>query len=122
LAVAPEYKAYLEELFAPLGSVVFKRMFGGMGIFRHGVMFALIHSSEGLCFKADEFNIPDFEAEGSGPWEYERNGKIMNMGYWRVPERLLDEPDEFRVWAAKAYEAAVRFDQAKPPRQRKLQV
>ena len=44
----------------------------------------------------------------------------VKMGYWYIPERLLEEPDELKIWALKAFEVAVRADQKKPPAKRKL--
>ncbi len=111
---------YLEDLFAPFGEVKVRKMFGGIGVFHRGLNFAGV-MKDAFRFKADERTIADFKAEGMTQWEYERkDGKIVSMGYWTVPERLLDDPDEFVIWAEKAFQAAVRADQAKPPKQRKL--
>ncbi len=35
-------RAFLEEMLAPLGGVAIRRMFGGLGIFRDGLMFGLV--------------------------------------------------------------------------------
>ena len=114
-------KEFLEELFAPFGDVTVKKMFGGMGVFHRGLNFAGVMDDQ-LRFKADDETISDFIAEGMAPWEYTRgDGKVITMSYWSVPERLFDEPDEFRAWAEKAFEAAMRADAAKPAKQRKLQ-
>jgi DNA transformation protein len=40
-------------------------------------------------------------------------GRVMPMPYWRAPERLLDEPDEFAEWARTAFAVAVRIEAAK---------
>ena len=42
------------------------------------------------------------------------------MNYWYMPERLADDEDEMLEWSMKAFEVAVRADQKKPPKQRKL--
>jgi len=46
MAVSPDYKSYLEDLFEPLPGVMFKGMFkgmfGGLGIFHDGAMFGLV--------------------------------------------------------------------------------
>lgn len=113
-------KEFLEELFAPFGPVIVRKMFGGMGIFHRGINIAGIMEGQ-FRLKADEETISDFLAEGMTPWEYTRsNGAVVTMNYWSVPERLLDDPEEFKHWAQKAFEAAVRADQAKPAKQRKL--
>src|ERR1700674_2920835 len=90
------FQDHLGELFAPLSNVVFRKMFGGLGIFKDGLMFALV-AEDALYMKADDATIPAYAAEGSGPFVYAgMRGKAMPMPYWRVPERLLDEPEEFR--------------------------
>lgn len=114
-------KEFLEELFAPFGEVVIRNMFGGTGIFHRGLNFAGIMDGQ-FMLKVDDETVGDFVAEGMTPWEYTRkDGKVVTMGYWSVPERLLDDPEEFKLWAQKAFDAACRIDQAKPPKQRKIQ-
>ena len=121
MPVDREFEAYLAELMEPVGSVTLRRMFGGLGIFRHGLMFGLV-ADDRVCLKGDEGNRSDFVREGMTEWVYEGKGKPMKMGYWFVPERLLEDPQEMSRWALKAFDAAVRIDQAKPPSQRKLQI
>ena len=88
----------LEELFAPLGGVTIKRMFGGHGVFKSGMMFGLI-DDDVLYFKADEQTVPAFQKEGCEAWSYRSHkGEDRVMSYWRAPERLLDEPEEFAEW------------------------
>lgn len=114
---------HLEDLFAPLGGVSFRRMFGGVGIFKDGLMFALIADGT-VHMKVDAATKAAFEAEGCAPWVYEgRNGPVT-MPYWPAPERLFDEPDEFAEWARRAFDVAVRASAAKtkrtkPPGKRK---
>ncbi|MGI9364145.1 MAG: TfoX/Sxy family protein [Rhizobiaceae bacterium] len=112
---------FLDELFAPFGKVSIRKMFGGTGIFHRGLNFAGIMDGQ-FRLKADEQTQGAFMAEGMTPWQYTRgNGKTVVMSYWSVPERLLDDPEEFKNWAQAAFEAAMRADQKKSPSQRKLQ-
>ncbi len=103
----------LEELLAPLSGVTIRRMFGGRGVFRDGLMFALLSSRGVFYLKADEETAPAFVAEGCEQWMPEMTGRTMAMPYWRAPERLFDEPDEFADWAKAAYAAARRMEAAK---------
>lgn len=125
MAVSKETIAWLDDLFAPIDGVSIKRMFGGAGIFRQGLMFALVPEEGGVAFKADKENAPHFAAEGCREWVYEGkrgpDGKPrpMRMGYWHAPERLYDEPKAIGQWALAAFEAAKRADAAKPPARRK---
>ena len=115
MAVSPEYKAYLEELFEPLPGVSFKRMFGGLGIFHDGVMFGLV-AYEQLYFKVDKQTEQHFADAGSEPFVYEGKGKPIQMSYWTAPDAAMDDPEEFESWARLGMEAARRAAAAKPPK------
>ena len=103
---------FISDLFAPFGPVAVRRMFGGAGLYRDGLMFAL--EFDGVIFlRVDAASIPDFEREGSRPFVYTRAkspGKIgrASLSYWRLPERLYDDPEELAVWAERALAIAQR--------------
>ena len=91
-------------------------MFGGAGVFLDGLMFGLI-ADEVLFLKADETTCAAFEKEGLGPISYQKgNGQTIVMGYWQIPDRLLDEPEELVSWSRTALAAARRgaVKKAKP--------
>lgn len=118
MAVNPEYRAYLEELFEPIPGVGFRPMFGGLGVFMDGVMFALV-AYERLYFKVDDQTRSRFAAAGSEPFVYEGKGKPIEMSYWTAPDDAMDDPDLFETWARLGVEAARRAAAAKPKRKRK---
>lgn len=121
MAVSREFIGYLEDLFSVMPGTSVKRMFGGAGVFRHGLMYALALDDGKIALKADSHTIPDFQAEGCEEWVYhDKRGSKKSMNYWYMPEHLADDSDELRRWSQKAFEVAVRADNAKPPRQRKL--
>jgi DNA transformation protein len=104
-------EAQMEELFAPVEGTTIRRMFGGLGIFREGLMYALV--ADGVLYlKADAETKDAFEAEGCRQWVYDGKQRAVAMPYWRMPERLYDEPDAFREWALAAFAVAART--AKP--------
>jgi DNA transformation protein len=107
------FREFLADLFDPIGGVGFRRMFGGLGIFREGLMFALV-ADDVLYFKTDDETRPAFEAEGCGPFTYRAKDGPRSTSYWRAPERLYDEPDEFRNWAMTAFAVAERSKEKKP--------
>jgi DNA transformation protein len=112
------FREFLEEQFAPIGGVTFRSMFGGLGVFRDGTMFAFV-ADDTLYFRVDDGNQPDFEAEDSEPFTYQGKGKPMAMAYWRAPERLFDDADEFVRWANNAIDASRRVAAAKKKPSRK---
>ena len=76
--MAPEFERFLEDLFAPVGGVRLRRMFSGHGVYRDGLMFALV--SDGVVYlKADATSRPAFEAEGAGPFRYVAKGKTVAL-------------------------------------------
>ncbi len=105
---------HLRELLEPLDGITIKRMFGGCGIFRHSLMFALI-ADDTFYFKVDEQNRPAFEARDLKPWTYQnKDGKLMTMPYYQAPEETLDNSDDMCEWAESAYAVALRAKKPKP--------
>ena len=121
MSTETEFEIFLNELFEPVGSVTLRKMFGGLGIFRHGLMFGLVSDGK-VCLKADTETESEFVAEDCEEWVYSGKGKSVKMGYWHVPERLLEDPDEMKEWALKSFDVAVRADMKKPVGKRKLRM
>jgi DNA transformation protein and related proteins len=116
MAVSESLVALLQEQLEPLGRITLRRMFSGGGLYCDGVIFALI-LRDTLHFKVDEVNRAAYQAEGMEPFSYEAQGKRREIGaYWRVPERLFDEPDEMLDWARAALAAGRRAEAGKKPR------
>jgi DNA transformation protein and related proteins len=108
---------HLKEIFSAFGPVSVRRMFGGAGVYADGTMFALVADGE-LYLKADEETIPAFRAAGAGPFVYGAKGRRVVMSYWRLPDRLLDEPDELAEWARAALRVAQRSAPTRPTRRK----
>ena len=103
----------IRELFVEFGPVDVRRMFGGAGVFVDGRMIALV-SREVIYLKADAGTIPVFEQEGLAPFSYAtKNGEHKLTSYWRMPDRLYDDPEELARWAGGAHAAALRAAQRK---------
>lgn len=112
---------FLIDLFADFGPVTIRRMFSGYGISADGINFALALRA-GLYFRADEQNIPQFEAEGSRPFQYQQRTTAKTVtvnSYWQLPARLFDDSEELAVWARASLAAAQRAALHKRPRTRK---
>jgi len=93
--------------------VTIRRMFSGFGISADGITFALV-IRDTLYLRADADRIARFEAEGSAPFQYTTRTRTVTVAsYWRLPDRLLDDPDELAGWARDALAAAERAALAK---------
>ena len=115
MAVSAGYRTYVLE---QLGNVAPepKRMFGGVGLFREGVMFGLI-AEDRIYFKVDDASRSRYQAAGSAPFEYAAGEKTL--GYFEVPAEVIEDPTELGEWARMAIAVAFARDAAKPPRLRK---
>src|SRR6202795_1186205 len=110
---------FLIDLFADFGPVTVRPMFSGFGISADGTNFALALRS-GLYFRADEQSIPQFEAEGSKPFQYQTRAKTVTVNsYWQLPARLFQDPEELTGWARAALAAAQRAALRKRPKAKK---
>ena len=81
---------YVIEQLGAFGSVSARPMFGGNGLYKAGVMFAIIFDGE-LYFKVDDSNRADFEAEKSEPFVYVARGRPITLSYWFVPEDVVED-------------------------------
>jgi DNA transformation protein len=99
---------FLVDLFSDFGPVTIRPMFSGFGISVDGINFALALRA-GLYFRADEETVPQFEAEGSNPFQYQTRAKTVTVNsYWQLPARLFDDPEDLTDWARAALAAAQR--------------
>jgi DNA transformation protein len=85
-------------------------------------MFGLVFDGA-IFLKVDDASIPEFEREGSVPFVYTRAkspGRVgrHSLSYWRLPERLYDDPEELASWAKRAFAIAERRKAAPPKRAR----
>ena len=115
-----EFVDYIQEVLGSARPVSARAMFGGFGLYREGLMCALV-ADDTLYLKTDHHNRGDFEAADSEPFVFEpKDRDPITMSYWRLPESALEDADELAQWMDSAFEAAMRSDLAKPPGKRKL--
>ena len=118
MSVSDATLEHVRELLTPLGEVSFRRMFGGAGVYRHGVMFALIVGDE-LYIKTDDETEARFRGAGSHPFTFQRKDGVMeSMRYLSLPAADGDDADAASAWARLGLEAAMRAraDAGRKPR------
>ena len=108
MVASDAFAEFLHEQLAPLGPITVRRMFGKSGVFCDGVMLGMVTENT-LYLRVDELNRETFrEAASFPPLNYTKKGSAIDLSFWRVPERLFDEPEEFITWAREALAAAHR--------------
>lgn len=97
----------MRDLFREFAGITSRAMFGGWGIYKDGVIFAIIVEGE-LYFKVDESNKDDFAKAGSHPFEYSRKGQEIpiKMSYWLVPGEIMEDKNSLRQWIEKSIRAS----------------
>lgn len=98
----------IEEMFAGLGEVSIRRMFGGKGVYHQGLIIGVVFKDE-MLLKTDAETGPLFAEAGARRWAYEgKSGRPAKMPYWTIPDDAYDDPDQMAHWVRLAYEAALR--------------
>jgi DNA transformation protein and related proteins len=109
MVASTEYAEFLREQLAPLGRITMRRMFGKTGVFCDGAMLGMVTENT-LYFRVDDDNRPTFEEACSfPPLNYAKKGVLIDLSFWRAPDRLFDDPEELLKWARAALAAAHRI-------------
>ena len=110
-----EFVAHVTELFAGLGPLKARPMFGGHGFYCGGAFFAFV-LKDVLYLKADAQSRPRFLAAGLAPFVW---NKRPSVNYYRAPPEALESPDAAMPWAREALRAAIAARSSPPaPRAR----
>jgi DNA transformation protein len=107
------------DVFRAVGPIRIRRMFSGRGIYQADLMFALEAGGE-LYLKVDSETEAFFRNLGSRPFTYAgRNGRMVGLSYWLMPESALDDPDEAADLAKTALQAALRAGRGRSAKRRR---
>jgi DNA transformation protein len=97
-----EYTEYILELLEPLGLVQTGRFFGGVGISNGFAQFAMIMGNC-LYFVVDKDSRKKYEQAGMQPFSYvSKKGQVQVRRYFELPEDILTDPEQLRLWASEA--------------------
>ena len=105
MAVNENFAQFVKDQLSEFGEVEFKNMFGGIGIFKDGLMFAKIGGDK-FRLKVDDSNKQQFEDKGMKPFYSEKKKK--GMPYWEVPQDILEDRSELVKWAGQSFEIALK--------------
>ncbi len=95
-------------IFASLGKITTRKMFGGGGIYCDGLIFAICDGSK-FYMKGDSENLSDFESAGLGPFYYSSgSGEMIAMKYYEMPENAVYDPAVATKWGKLGIEAQSR--------------
>jgi DNA transformation protein len=101
-----DFVVFVLDTLRLLAPVSVKAMFGGYGIFKNGVMFALVEQDV-LYLKVNTDTKVAFVAKGLQPFSYQKQGKTCYLNYYQCPEEAFDDEELMYEWAYKAYQLAL---------------
>jgi DNA transformation protein len=94
--------AFVKDLFAGVGTLTTRKIFGGLAIYADGVIFALINST-GALMRAKVALAEELAAEGSQQFIHVGKGSTRAaMPYWTLPCAAMDEPELAFDWAQRS--------------------
>lgn len=102
MALSAEQIAFAKELYAPLGQISTRKMFGGLSLYHDGDIFSIMSAHGTLYLKAKGAFADKLAAEGS---EIFATADGRSMGYWTLPDAALDDPEIACDWARQALAA-----------------
>lgn len=96
------------DLLADVSGITSRAMFGGWGIYRDGIFFALIAEGR-LYFKVDDQTVDEYTSRGSQAFVYAApGGKQLVMSYYQLPEAIMDDRSAVARWVDQAVAVAKR--------------
>ena len=116
MSVSEGYRTYVIEQLATLPAVSTRRMFGGLGLYSGDWFFALI-DDDVLYFKVDDANREDYVSRGMKA--FMPIPDKASMGYFQVPEDVIEEAEELTRWARRSVEVAQRAGLRKQQKKKK---
>ena len=102
MAVSPEQKEFVYDLFSDLGTITSRAMMGGMTFYANGDVFSIIGPDGKIYIKAKGALADELAAAGSEIFSTVIKGETKSMGYWTLPEDAFDDPELACEWGRKA--------------------
>lgn len=111
MAFSQDYLEFILEQLEIFGEITYKKMFGGVGFYKDGVMFGGLMGGS-FHLKVDDKTRPEFEKAGMKSFFH--NPKSKNKPkYYEVPVEIIEDREALAKWATKAYEVAVKSKKSK---------
>ena len=85
MAVSDADIAFATDLFADLGGLTTRKMFGGICLYHDGIVFALMSAEGRLYLKVKGTIARQLQDDGAE--------QFHNMPYWSLPDDVLENPE-----------------------------
>ncbi len=115
IKVPPEHHPIFHEALPADPRVETQKMFGGVAAKVNGHIFAGLFGRSVMLLLDEPERATALALEGAGPFDPMGDGRVRSEKVM-LPERMMEEPDELRLWIGRAFTAAARLPEkaAKP--------
>ena len=96
MSLSDEFLSFVLDQFSDWGGVSARKMFGGAGLYRDGVMFGLI-ADDILYFKVDDATRQEFIQAGCAPFKPYPN-EWASKTYYEAPAEVLEDRLKLEAW------------------------
>jgi DNA transformation protein len=112
MRVKSSLASYVAEQLAPLGRISSRAIFGGVGVFIDERLLAIV-MGEKLYLHTDKSNLDDYVARGMPQFKPYPNAFDLTTDHHEVPQDVVNDAEQLRVWGERALNAAVEAARAK---------
>ena len=112
MRVKSSLASYVAEQLAPLGRISSRAIFGGVGVFIDDRLLAIV-MGEKLYLHTDKSNLDDYVARGMQQFKPYPNAFDLTTDHHEVPQEVIDDAEQLKVWGERALNAAVEAARAK---------
>lgn len=117
MAYSQDYLEFVLEQLEDFGELIHKKMFGGVGFYKEGIMFGGIMGGI-LHLKVDDETRTEYEVAGMGSFFQNEQNKSKPK-YYEVPVDIIEDRTALVSWAEKAYQVALAAKKPKRKRRRR---
>jgi DNA transformation protein len=112
MRVKSDLASYVTEQLAFLGRISNRSIFGGIGIFVEERLLGIV-INETLYLHTDKSNLDDYLSRGMEQFKPYPNAFDLTTDHHRVPQDIIDDPEQLKVWGQRALTAAIESAKAK---------
>ncbi|MGE5215488.1 MAG: TfoX/Sxy family protein [Chloroflexota bacterium] len=93
------FKDFVPDQLKDLDGVEARQMFGGFGLYRDEVFFAIVHQGR-FYFKINDVTVGEYRKRRMKPFRPKLRQAIKS--YYQVPAEIIEDCDRLHGWAIKA--------------------